>query len=305
MAFEINPTVTLPAVAIVVLIVIAVLLFIRFRKSGKKNGKKNDVILDVAGIADITPEEFRSARFGETLQNVIPTGKPGDNLSAGTLKAGQDSLKLEDELPEVNQKPKKKVRGKRRANKEPKTTAVEAGAAPKNKRAKKKKAPVEILAAKPEIAAPKEGIKESGVVNIQKTVKEEPVVSDVQKAAKDARNVVDIQKAVKEESGIADIQKAVKDAQNVVDVQKAVKEEPGIADIQKAVKDARNVVDIQKAVKEEPNTAPKKKRGNKKKAEVEVPEAKLAAPKEGTTEPGAVNIQTIKEEPGMNVPKNG
>ncbi len=158
----------------VILFIIAAFLFMRCRKTGNKSEPKKGGSL--TGIADITPQEFKPERFEL---------KPGDVLPAGTAVsqpapvAGiqeKAPLKLEDELPEADVAPGRKISKKRKTSKkESKSTAADVikelnEISTEKKISKKKKTPKK----EPEF---KEAVKEEKAATVvpDKTEKPEPV----------------------------------------------------------------------------------------------------------------------------------
>ncbi len=191
----------------VIFAVLAVFLYIRYKKLEKKIELKKDSKSELAGIADLTPEEFKPPRFGinqlekpeaktdtkapdiGSTQKIDVQAEPKlaeditslattvtqepDNLKlegeasgpesrieipeekeatteAVPLDSGpttdmKDELKLEDELPEIEEQIKKETeekinKRKKPAKKEPQVTEEKE---PRKKRVRRKKAPVQ------------------------------------------------------------------------------------------------------------------------------------------------------------------
>ena len=104
-----SPLEIIMLVANIVFIIIAIYLFIRLRKLGKKPEPKKKEQTEISGIANITPVEFNPERFGiEHKEIPIPEKTTGageeEKIEAGKIA----ELKLEDELPEVEEAPRKK-----------------------------------------------------------------------------------------------------------------------------------------------------------------------------------------------------
>lgn len=132
---SITPTPLTVALSItnIILLIIAVFLFMKCRKLGKKCDPKKEEKNSLAGIADINPKEFKPERFDLKPQDVIPVKtetKIPDSMAIPEMTIhGKSPLKLEDELPEVEEPPRKKsARKKKPAKKETKTAAKEVAA---------------------------------------------------------------------------------------------------------------------------------------------------------------------------------
>ncbi len=116
-------------IANVVFIIIAVFLFIRLRKIEKKPEPEVKQPSELSGIADITPVEFNRERFGIEEKE---RPEPEKTIEAGEVEKIEAStiaeLKLEDELPEVEEKEtpsKKRAAAKKVEMKVPEETVVE------------------------------------------------------------------------------------------------------------------------------------------------------------------------------------
>jgi len=96
-------------VAIIVFSIIAVFLSIRLRKIEKKSKPDVKQQTELSGIVDITPVEFNRERFG-IEEKKMP--EPEKTMGAGEEEKIEAStiaeLKLEDELAEVEEAPRKK-----------------------------------------------------------------------------------------------------------------------------------------------------------------------------------------------------
>jgi type IV secretory pathway VirB10-like protein len=147
-------------VANIVFIIIAVFLFIRLRKIEKKPEPEINQQTELSGITDITPVEFNRERFG-IEDKEIP--KPEKTSEAGEEEKIEAStiaeLKLEDELPEVEEKeaPMKKRAAKKPEKiefkfeeKEPEKEEEKTEKKPEKKESKKKKPVKKEPAAKKE-----------------------------------------------------------------------------------------------------------------------------------------------------------
>ncbi len=122
-------------IANIVLIIIAVFLFIRLRKIEKKPEPEIKQQTELSGIRDITPMEFNRERFG-IGEREIP--KPEKTMEAGEEEKIEAStiadLKLEDELPEIEEAPRKKrVAAKKEEKKAPEEAVAEKPEVPPEK----------------------------------------------------------------------------------------------------------------------------------------------------------------------------
>ncbi|HEY9206844.1 MAG TPA: hypothetical protein VIO58_13095 [Candidatus Methanoperedens sp.] len=131
----ITPTPLIIALSItnIILLIIAVFLFMKCRKLGKKCDPKKEEKNSLAGIADINPKEFKPERFDLKPQDVIPVKTEPKTLNSGAVPEisiqGKSPLKLEDELPELEEPPKKKsARKKKSVKKVPKVAVKEVAA---------------------------------------------------------------------------------------------------------------------------------------------------------------------------------
>ncbi len=100
------------AIANVVFIIIAIFLFVRLRKIGKKGEPEKK---QPEEIKTITPSEFKPEKFEIKSQDIVPPEKPA--AIAPDIGAIKTELKLEDELPEVKEKTAKKESKKKKAAK--------------------------------------------------------------------------------------------------------------------------------------------------------------------------------------------
>jgi hypothetical protein len=130
-----SPLEIIMLVANIVFIIIAVFLFIRLRKIEKKPEPEIKQQTELSGIADITPVEFNRERFG-IEEKKIP--EPEKTMEAGEEEKIEASkiaeLKLEDELPEVGEAPRKKrAAAKKEEMKVPEETVVEKQEVPPEK----------------------------------------------------------------------------------------------------------------------------------------------------------------------------
>lgn len=113
------------AIANVIFIIIAIFLFVRLRKMGKKVGTEKKQQSELAGITDITPEEFKPERFEPKVQDIAQpektTATASDIFAESEIGVQEKTeLKLEDVFPEVKEKPRKKESKRRKtAKKEP------------------------------------------------------------------------------------------------------------------------------------------------------------------------------------------
>jgi hypothetical protein len=113
------------AIANVVFIIIAIFLFVRLRKMGKKVGTEKKQQSELAGITDITPEEFKPERFELKVQDIAQpektTATASDIFAESKIGVQEKTeFKLEDVFPEVKEKPRKKESKRRKtAKKEP------------------------------------------------------------------------------------------------------------------------------------------------------------------------------------------
>jgi hypothetical protein len=116
---------TVMLIANVVFIIIAIFLFVRLRKMGKKVGTENKQQSELAGITDIAPEEFKPERFELKVQDIEhpekTTATASDIFAESKIGVQEKTeLKLEDEPLEVKEKPGKKESKRRKtAKKEP------------------------------------------------------------------------------------------------------------------------------------------------------------------------------------------
>lgn len=132
-----SPLEIIMLVANIVFIIIAVFLFIRLRNIQKKPEPEAKQQTELSGITDITPVEFSRERFG-IEEKEIP--EPEKTIEAGEVEKIDAStiaeLKLEDELPEIEEKetPKKKrAAAKKEEMKVPEETVVEKQEVPPEK----------------------------------------------------------------------------------------------------------------------------------------------------------------------------
>ena len=101
-------------IADIVFIIIAIFLFIRLRKIEKHETKEQT---DLSGIANITPVEFDRGRFGME-EREIPKPEKTMEEEAKIMASDIADLKLEDELPEIEEKePPRKRRAARKQEK--------------------------------------------------------------------------------------------------------------------------------------------------------------------------------------------
>ncbi len=113
-------------VANIVFIIIAIYLYIRLRKLGKKPEPEVKQQTDLSGIGDLTPMEFNPEKFGiEHKEIPIPekTTVAGEEEKIEASKVAE--LKLEDELPEVEEIPRKKRAAAKKEEKKVPEEAVE------------------------------------------------------------------------------------------------------------------------------------------------------------------------------------
>ncbi len=111
-------------IANVVFIIIAIFLFIRLRKLGKKPEPETKEQTELSGIANITPVEFDRERFGMG-EREIPKPEKTMEEDAKIRASEIADLKLEDELPEIEEK---EAPRKKRVKKEPKKNPEKAKA---------------------------------------------------------------------------------------------------------------------------------------------------------------------------------
>ena len=131
-----SPLEIIMLVANIVFIIVAVFLFIRLRKLGKKPEPEIKQQAELSGIANITPGEFNRERFGMEEREISKPEKPIEAGEEEKIEAGKIAeLKLEDELPEVEEKevPMKKRAAKKREKKAPEETVIEKHEAPPEK----------------------------------------------------------------------------------------------------------------------------------------------------------------------------
>ncbi|MFZ2410022.1 MAG: hypothetical protein WAW23_00460, partial [Candidatus Methanoperedens sp.] len=165
---ELTSMETILAIANVIFVIIAILLFVRLRKTGKKGDTESKQLPEVADVTNITPDDFKSDIFGIQKQDIAPSEKPVKAVSK--VKIGQEektALVLEDELPEVEEKPAKKESKKKKAAKKILEEVIEE-AIVKETGVRPEKAPTPEKEEKPE---KKESIK-------KKPVKKEPEKAD-------------------------------------------------------------------------------------------------------------------------------
>jgi hypothetical protein len=168
---------------IIVLIIIAIYLFIRLRKLGKKLEPEKKEQTGQSGIADIKPMEFDRERFG-IGEREVP--KPEKIMEASTEEKIEASkiaeLKLEDELSEVVEKevPKKKRAAKKEEKKVPEEAVVEKPEIPPEKIEIPEKIEFKFEEPEPEKEAEKPEKKE---IKKKKPVKKEPATKKETKAA--------------------------------------------------------------------------------------------------------------------------
>lgn len=114
---ELTSTETILAIANVIFVIIAIFLFVRLRKNGKSDTEKKQ-LLEMADISNITQDEFKPEMFGIQKQDIAPFGKPSEAVSdVKTGREEKNAFALEDELPEVEEKPEKKESKKKKAAK--------------------------------------------------------------------------------------------------------------------------------------------------------------------------------------------
>ncbi len=148
----------------IILLIIAVFLLIKCKKIGKELKKEGSL----TGIADITPQEFKPERFELKPGDVLPSKTAPDSVPVTGIQV-KAPLKLEDELPEVEVAPTRKISKKKRASKkESKGVAADVikeltEITTEKKMSKKKKTPKK----EPELVV-KEGVKEEKVVVVEK-----------------------------------------------------------------------------------------------------------------------------------------
>lgn len=123
-------TETILAIANVVFIIIAIFLFVRLRKMGKKVGTENKQQSELADITGITPEEFKPERFELKVQDIAQpektTATASDIFAESEIGVQEKTeLKLEEILPGEEEKPEKKERKKKRPAKKRKVPAQE------------------------------------------------------------------------------------------------------------------------------------------------------------------------------------
>ncbi len=130
---SITPLTIVLSITNIILLIIAIFLFMKCRKLGKKCDPKKEEKNSLAGIADINPKEFKPERFDLKPQDVIPVKTEAKTPNSGAVPEisiqGKSPLKLEDELPGVEEVPKKKsARRKKPVKKEPKVAVKEVAA---------------------------------------------------------------------------------------------------------------------------------------------------------------------------------
>ncbi|MBE0521785.1 MAG: hypothetical protein IBX39_05895, partial [Candidatus Methanoperedenaceae archaeon] len=81
----------------IVLLVIAVILFLRLRKLKKEGNYNKQKEHDLSGIADIKPEDINLDRLGLKPEDMVFTKKK--KVKAEEKTANMDDLKLEDVVP--------------------------------------------------------------------------------------------------------------------------------------------------------------------------------------------------------------
>ncbi len=101
-------------IANIIFLIIAIFLFVRLRKIGKKGEPEKKQQSEPADIKNITPSEFKPEKFEIKSQDIAPPEKPMAIAPEIQEKTG---LKLEDELPEVKEKTAKKESKKKKAAK--------------------------------------------------------------------------------------------------------------------------------------------------------------------------------------------
>ena len=115
---ELTSTETILAIANVIFVIIAIFLFVRLRKSGNKNNTGKKQVPELADIANISPGELKPEMFGLKKEDIASLGKPSEAVAnAETGRDEKSAFALEDELPEVEEKPAKKESKKKRAAK--------------------------------------------------------------------------------------------------------------------------------------------------------------------------------------------
>ncbi|MDP2844851.1 MAG: hypothetical protein Q8N79_02100, partial [Candidatus Methanoperedens sp.] len=106
------------AIANVVFIIIAIFLFVRLRKTGKKCDTETKQQPELADVTNITQDDFKPEMFGIRKQDIAPSEKPVEAVSKVKIgRKEKTSLVLEDELSEVEEKPAKKESKKKKAAK--------------------------------------------------------------------------------------------------------------------------------------------------------------------------------------------
>ncbi len=161
---------TILAILNVIFVIIAIFLFVRLRKTGKKDDTEIKQLPELESVTDITPNDFKSDIFGIKKQDIAPSEKPVEAVSK--VKIGQKektALALEDELPEVEEKPAKKESKKKKSSKKlldeviEKAIIKETGAPPEKILIPEKEEKPEIKESKKKKPAKKEPEKEAAI----------------------------------------------------------------------------------------------------------------------------------------------
>lgn len=177
---ELPPLEIIMLVANIVFIIVAVFLFIRLRKIGKKPEPEKKQQDELSGIANITPVEFNRERFGIEDREISDPEK----TMAGDLKITAseiDDLKLEDEVPEIGEtQATRKKRVKKEAKKAPEKAKAKKAEAPPEKIEIPEKIKFKFEEKEPEKEEGKPGKKEG---KKKKPVKKEPAAKKETKPA--------------------------------------------------------------------------------------------------------------------------
>lgn len=169
---ELTSIETILAIANVIFVIIAIFLFVRLRKTCKKGDTEAKQLPELADVTNITPDDFKPEIFGIRKQDIAPSEKPVETVSK--VKIGQEektALALEDELPEVEEKPVKKESKKKKAAKKileeviEEAIVKETGVQPEKEEKPEKKESMKKKAAEPQVktGAGKETAKEKKV----------------------------------------------------------------------------------------------------------------------------------------------
>ncbi len=104
-----SSTETILAILNVIFVIIAIFLFVRLRKAGKKNDTEIKQLPELEGVTDITPNDFKPEIFGIQKQDIAPIEKPVEAVSKVIIgQKEKTALALEANCLKLRRSPQKK-----------------------------------------------------------------------------------------------------------------------------------------------------------------------------------------------------